>query len=63
MEIPGGNTASVLKLIQDHDKRLPPGPIHVYSERAGGEVRYLMFHFASITLHFASQFDAAGVLS
>ena len=35
----GGNTTTLLSAIREADAHLPPGPIVVYSERAGGAVR------------------------
>ncbi len=35
----GGDTTSLLSAIRETDAHLPPGPIIVYSERAGGAVR------------------------
>jgi hypothetical protein len=35
----GGNTTALLSAIREADAHLPPGPIVVYSERAGGAVR------------------------
>ena len=35
----GGGTSSLLRVIRETDALLPPGPIVVYSERAGGGMR------------------------
>ena len=35
----GGNSASLFRVIRDVDALLPPGPIIVHSQRAGGGVR------------------------
>ena len=35
----GGSTDSMFSVIQEMDSLLPPGPIVVYSERAGGSMR------------------------
>jgi hypothetical protein len=40
----GGNTCELLHSIREADTYLPPGPIHVYSERAGGAVRLHIVH-------------------
>ena len=40
----GGNTASMLSVMKEADNRLPPGPIIVYSERAGGAMRLHILH-------------------
>ena len=39
----GGNSASLFRVIREVDALLPPGPIIVHSQRAGGGVRYLSF--------------------
>ena len=39
----GGNSASLFRVIREVDALLPPGPIIVHSQRAGGGVRYLYF--------------------
>ena len=45
----GGNTAALLASIREADAYLPPGPIHVYSERAGGAVRLYIVHIVHIS--------------
>ena len=35
----GGNNTALLSAIRKADAHLPPGPIHVYSERGGGGAR------------------------
>jgi hypothetical protein len=47
----GGNTTTLLSVIREADAHLPPGPIVVYSERAGGAVKLNIFHIEYI-LHF-----------
>ena len=44
----GGNTTALLATIRKADAHLPPGPIHVYSERAGGAVRLYILHILHI---------------
>ena len=44
----GGNTTTLLATIQEADAHLPPGPIVVYSERAGGAERLNILHIAHI---------------
>ena len=44
----GGNAAILLATIREADAHLPPGPIVVYSERAGGAVRLNILHIAHI---------------
>ena len=39
----GGNTTTLLSVIREADAHIPPGPIVVYSERAGGSVRFTEF--------------------
>jgi hypothetical protein len=45
----GGNTSALLSSIRESDAYLPPGPIHVYSERAGGAVRLYIVHIVHIS--------------
>ena len=46
---PGRNTTSLLSVIRETDARLPSGLVIVYSERAGGAVKYInMCIFACI---------------
>jgi hypothetical protein len=45
----GGNTTALLASIREADAYLPPGPIHVYSERAGGAVRLYIVHIVHIS--------------
>jgi hypothetical protein len=45
----GGNTSALLASIREADAYLPPGPIHVYSERAGGAVRLYIVHIVHIS--------------
>ena len=45
----GGNTTALLATIREADAHLPPGPIHVYSERAGGAVRLYILHILHIS--------------
>ena len=45
----GGNTSELLASLREADTYLPPGPIHVYSERAGGAVRLDIVHI----VHFS----------
>jgi hypothetical protein len=45
----GGNTSALLASIREADAYLPPGPIHVYSERAGGAVRLYILHIVHIS--------------
>ncbi len=40
----GGSTASMLSVMKETDAALPPGPIIVYSERAGGAMRLHILH-------------------
>jgi hypothetical protein len=42
MRCSGGNTTSLLADIREADAQLPPGPIVVYSERAGGAARSVL---------------------
>jgi len=44
----GGNTTTLLSAIREADAHLPPGPIFVYSERAGGAVRFNILHIKHI---------------
>jgi hypothetical protein len=44
----GGNTTTLLATIREADAHLPPGPIVVYSDRAGGAVRLNVLHIAQI---------------
>ena len=44
----GGNTTALLSAIREADAHLPPGPIVVYSERAGGAVRLNILHIKHI---------------
>ena len=46
----GGNTSELLASLREADTYLPPGPIHVYSERAGGAVRLYIVHIVHISL-------------
>ena len=48
MRLSGGNTTASLAIIREADAHLPPGPIHVYSERAGGAVRLYILHILHI---------------
>jgi hypothetical protein len=51
----GGNKTTLLATIREADAHLPPGPIVVYSERAGGAVRLNILHIAhilQILLHY-----------
>ena len=41
----GANTTTLLSVIQEADAHLPPGPIVIYSERAGGAVRLNIFAY------------------
>ena len=45
----GGNTSELLASLREADTYLPPGPIHVYSERAGGAVRLDIVHIVHIS--------------
>ena len=45
----GGNTSELLASLREADTYLPPGPIHVYSERAGGAVRLYIVHIVHIS--------------
>ncbi len=45
----GGNTSALLSSIRKADAYLPPGLIHVYSERAGGAVRLYILHTVHIS--------------
>ncbi len=49
----GGNTTTLLATIREADAYLPPGPIVVYSERAGGAARLNILHIAHI-LHITN---------
>ena len=49
MRRPGGNTTTLLASIREADAYLPPGPIHVYSELAGGAVRLYILHIVHIS--------------
>ena len=44
----GANTTTLLSVIREADAHLPPGPIVVYSERAGGAVRLNILHIKHI---------------
>jgi hypothetical protein len=44
----GGNTTTMLQVIREADAYLPPGPIVVYSERAGGAVRSVLCIYVCI---------------
>ena len=44
----GGKTPTLLATIREADAHLPPGPIVVYSERAGGAVRLNILHIKHI---------------
>jgi hypothetical protein len=44
----GGNTTTLFSVIREADAHLPPGPIVVYSERAGGAVRLNILHIKHI---------------
>jgi hypothetical protein len=44
----GGNTTTLLDTIREADAHLPPGPIVVHSERAGGAVRLNILHISHI---------------
>ena len=46
----GGDTTSLLSAIRETDAHLPPGPIIVYSERAGGDVRCITLHIRTCIL-------------
>ena len=44
----GANTTTLLSVIREADTHLPPGPIVIYSERAGGAVRLNILHIKHI---------------
>ncbi len=46
----GGNTSALLATMREADTDLPPEPIVVYSERAGGAARLNILHVAHILL-------------
>jgi hypothetical protein len=49
----GGNTTTLLATIREAESHMPPGPIVVYSERAGGAaVRLKFLHIAHIFEYF-----------
>jgi hypothetical protein len=44
----GGSITSMFSVIREIDALLPPGPIVVYSERAGGSMRLHILHIKHI---------------
>ena len=48
MRCSGANTTTLLSVIREADAHLPPGPIVIYSERAGGAVRLNILHIKHI---------------
>ena len=44
----GANTTTLLSVIREADAHLPPGPIVIYSERAGGAVRLNILHIKHV---------------
>ena len=50
----GGSIDSMFSVIREVDALLPPGPIVVYSERAGGSMRLHILHIQHIVHIFPS---------